>query len=161
METANLILTEPVLPPAPLDNLNVISLYKKIATGQLSKTNEFSEEKKEQIAKDFESVLLNKVLDEMKNTIGDWGFEKDGASKQVQGIFWLYLAHDIANKGGFGLWKDIYESCLSADRFLTNAEWQPQSAEGGLGMAQPRTGHPQAALEAATQPTVESLNENI
>ena len=122
METANLILTEPVLPSAQLDNLNVISLHKKTEAGQLSKINEFSEEKKEQIAKDFESILLNKLLDEMKNTIGDWGFEKDGASKQVQGIFWLYLAHDIANKGGFGLWKDIYE-------FLTNAEQKKTSAE--------------------------------
>jgi len=129
METANLILTKPVLPPAPLDNLNVISLYKKTATGQPGKINEFSEEKKKQIAKDFESILLNKLLDEMKNTIGDWGFEKDGASKQVQGIFWLYLAHDIADKGGFGLWKDIYESCLSADKFLTSAEQTNKSAE--------------------------------
>ncbi|MFB0524949.1 MAG: hypothetical protein ACETVZ_05370 [Phycisphaerae bacterium] len=129
MDSTNLILTEPVLPPAPLDNLNVISLYKKTATGQTGKINEFSEEKKKQIAKDFESILLNKLLDEMKNTIGDWGFEKDGASKQVQGIFWLYLAHDIADKGGFGLWKDIYESCLSADKFLTNTEQTNKSAE--------------------------------
>jgi len=63
----------------------------------------------EQAAKDFESVLLNKLLDEMKNTIGDWGFDEDGVSKQVQGIFWLYLAQDIANQGGLGLWKDISE----------------------------------------------------
>ncbi|MFQ6034911.1 MAG: hypothetical protein ACE5NM_03560 [Sedimentisphaerales bacterium] len=75
-----------------------------------------------QVAKDFESVLLNKLLDEMKNTIGDWGFEKDGVSKQVQGIFWLYLAQDIANKGGFGLWKEIY-------KFLTGAEQTNNSAE--------------------------------
>jgi len=70
-------------------------------------------ESREQVAKDFESVLINKLLDEMKNTIGDWGFEKDGICKQAQGIFWLYLAQDIANQGGLGLWKDIYE-------FLTN-----------------------------------------
>jgi len=101
MDSSKLILTEAVLPPTPLEHLN--------------KIDGASEEKKKQTAKDFESVLINKVLDEMKNTIGQWGFEKDGVSKQVQGIFWLYLARDIANSGGFGLWKDIY-------RFLTNAE---------------------------------------
>ncbi len=148
MESTKLILSEPVLPPRPLDNVpmyvGMVSLGKKIATEQPGKIDGSSDEKKKQIARDFESVLLNKLLDEMKDTIGDWGFEKDGVSTQIKGIFWLYLARDIASKGGFGLWKDIYESCLSADKFLTNAEWQPQSQLG-----------------AANQPTVESLNENI
>ena len=103
MDSAKLILTEPVLPPTPMQCLDI------------SQINSASDEKKKQIAKDFESVLLGKLLDEMKNTIGDFGFEKDGASEQIQGIFWLYLARDIANKGGFGLWKDIYG-------FLTNSD---------------------------------------
>ncbi len=59
----------------------------------------------------------------MKNTIGDWGFDKDGASKQIQGIFWLYLARDIANNGGFGLWKDIYKFLTDADQ--ANPATQP------------------------------------
>ncbi|OHB62218.1 MAG: hypothetical protein A2168_02130 [Planctomycetes bacterium RBG_13_50_24] len=103
MDSSKLILTEPVSPPVPLDNL------------RKSDFNNIPEEKKKQIAKDFESVLLNKMLDEMKNTVGDWGFEKDGASNQVQGIFWMFLSRDIANNGGIGLWKDIHQ-------FLTNAE---------------------------------------
>ena len=48
----------------------------------------------------------------MKDTIGDWGFDEDGASQQIQGLFWLYLARDIADRGGLGLWKDIYR-CLN------------------------------------------------
>ena len=103
MDSIKLILSEPVSPPAMLEHLDK------------SRLNSISEEKKKQVAKDFESVLLNKILEEMKNSIGDWGFEKDAASAQIQGIFWLYLARDIANNGGFGLWKDIYQ-------FLTNAE---------------------------------------
>ena len=103
MDSVKLVLTEPISPPTMLENLSK------------SKLNSISEEKKKQVAKDFESVLLNKIMDQMKNSIGDWGFEKDGASKQIQGIFWLYLGRDIANNGGFGLWKDIYQ-------FLTNAE---------------------------------------
>ena len=103
MDSTKLILTEPVLPPAPLEHL------------QKSGLKNLSDEKKKQIAKDFESVLLNRMLDQMKNTIGNWGFEKDGPSNQVQGIFWMYLARDMANNGGMGLWKDIHQ-------FLTNAD---------------------------------------
>ena len=103
MDGSKLILTESVSPPVPLEHL------------QKSALKNVSEEKKKQIAKDFESVLLNKMLDQMKNTIGDWGFEKDGPSNQVQGIFWMFLARDIANNGGLGLWKDIQQ-------FLSNTE---------------------------------------
>lgn len=74
------------------------------------KLDDASEAKKIQVAKDFESLLLNSLLSQMKDTIGNWGFEKDGASEQVDGIFWLYLARDMADKGGLGLWKNIYNS---------------------------------------------------
>ena len=98
MDSTKLTVTDQVLPTAPLKQIDKLNL------------DEVSEEKKKQIAKDFESLLINKLLEEMKNTIGDWGFEKDGASKQIQGIFWLYLARDVANNGGLGLWKDIYQT---------------------------------------------------
>jgi len=103
MDSAKLILTEPVSPPTLLEQLDK------------SRLKNISEEKKKQVAKDFESVLLTKLLDEMKNSIVDWGLDKDAASKQIHGIFWLYLARDVANNGGLGLWKDIYQ-------FLSNAE---------------------------------------
>ena len=64
-------------------------------------------EKTEKLAKDFESILLTKLFDEMKNTVGKWGMEEDAAAGQVQGLFWLYLARDVADKGGIGLWKDL------------------------------------------------------
>ena len=113
MDSTKLILTEPVLSPSPMEHLDI------------SRINSNSDEKKKQIAKDFESVLLNKVLDAMKNTIGEWGFDKDGTSGQVQGIFWLYLARDIANNGGVGLWKDIYQ-------FLTNTDTAGNSVDGNV-----------------------------
>ncbi len=119
MDSTNLILTEPVLPSTLLDDLGGISFCEKIADRQAGKIDELSEAKKEQATKDFESVLLTKLLDVMKDTIGDWGFDKDGASEQIQGLFWLYLARDIANQGGFGLWKDIYRSLSDTDQ--TNA----------------------------------------
>jgi Rod binding domain-containing protein len=111
MDSVKLILTQPVSPPVPLENLS--------GTTEIDGA---SEEKKKQIAKDFESVLINRLLDEMKNTIGEWGFDKDGTTKQVQGIFWLYLARDIANNGGFGLWKDIYKFLTNSDQANTTAK---------------------------------------
>jgi len=65
--------------------------------------------KKQQIAKDFESVLLTRLFAQVQQTIGSLDPEEDGTSQQVQGLFWLYLARDAADKGGFGLWKDIYQ----------------------------------------------------
>jgi len=106
MDGTNLILTEPTLLPMPFE-LDARYQIPRPALGGASRIE--NRESREQIAKDFESVLLAKLVDEMKDTIGDWGFEKDGVCQQVQGIFWLYLARDIANQGGLGLWKDISE----------------------------------------------------
>ena len=104
MDSAKLILTEPVAAPSKLEHLRQSGL------------DDASDEKKKQIAKDFESVLLNKLFDQMSKSIGNWGFEKDGTSEQIQGIFRLYLARDIANNGGMGLWQDIYKSLTSPNK---------------------------------------------
>ena len=106
MDIGKLLLTQPVPSPSQLENLD------KIAG--------LPEEKKKQIAKDFESIFIQKILGEMHNTVGDWGSEKDGASEQVQGIFELYMAADIANNGGFGLWKDLYQFFTHLEQVKTN-----------------------------------------
>ena len=100
MDSTKMILTEAVSPPNLL--------------GSLNKINTATEEQRKKTARDFESIFVNKLLDEMKNTVGKWGFEKDGASKQIQGIFTLYLSQHIADNGGFGLWEEIY-------KFLNNS----------------------------------------
>lgn len=96
MESINANLTHPVLSGTTLDT-------PKIEADALRT-------KQEQFAKDFESVFMERLLDEMKNTIGDWGFEQDGTSQQVHGLFWMQLARDMANQGGLGMWKEIYQS---------------------------------------------------
>ena len=125
MDSANLILTEPAslpallrsLDPAPTSRGNhVVNFDISSVRGDFSQSRCRVKQKKEQAAKDFESVLLGKLLDEMKNSIGDWGFEEDGASKQIEGIFWLYLARHLANNGGLGLWKDIYQTLTNPDQ---------------------------------------------
>jgi flagellar protein FlgJ len=97
VDRLNLTLTNPVLPDAA------------------TTMSDASQEKKVQFAKDFESVFIEKLLDEMKNTIGDWGLEQDDASRQVQGLFWMHLARDVSNNGGLGMWKEIYQSLGDAE----------------------------------------------
>ena len=102
MDNSKLILTETVSPPDVLPYLD--------------KIKKAPEETKKQFAKDFESILINKMLDEMKNTIGSWGFEEDGTSQQIQGLFSLFLSQYIGNNGGFGLWEQIYESLKTLEQ---------------------------------------------
>ena len=71
-------------------------------------TGGIEDERKKKIAKDFEGVLLNKVMEEMQNSVPEPGLLEDETSKQTQSIFQMYLAQDVASKGGFGLWKQIY-----------------------------------------------------
>ncbi len=108
MDSAGLILAEAVSQP--------------VVPQKIENTDAVSEAKKKQVASDFESVFIGKLLDEMKNTIGEWGLAKDAASRQLEGIFWLYLARDLADNGGLGMAKDIY-------RFLTDSENNSPSTE--------------------------------
>ena len=122
MDNAKLILTGEVLPPVPLEHLSRIGLYNKIAKWKSGQIDVVSEEKKKQAAKDFESVFIKKLLDEMTNAIGEWGFEKDAVSKQIQGLFSIYLSQHIANNGGFGLWKDVYRFMTELSQGKTTIE---------------------------------------
>jgi len=147
MDSANLILTEPAsllpggiplgtalmrnLDPEPTSRGNhVVSSDISSVRGDFSQSRCGVKQKKEQAAKDFESVLLGKLLDEMKNSIGDWGFEEDGTSKQIEGIFWLYLARHLADNGGLGLWKDIYQTLNNPNQ--TNKTTKSLSQGGHL-----------------------------
>ncbi len=101
MNNSDLLLTAPIMLPNTLQNAS----FKGIAAkGEL---NASDVKKTEKIARDFESVLLTKILDEMKNTIGNGLGDEEAGSEQIKGLFWLYLAGDMAQKGGLGLWKDL------------------------------------------------------
>jgi Rod binding domain-containing protein len=69
--------------------------------------NNLTDTQKQEAAKKFESVLLEKMLDSMQKTVTDWDGDKSPASKQINSLFNTYLARDMADKGGLGLWKDI------------------------------------------------------
>jgi len=110
MDGSKLIFAETVGLPRPLDILETAGPGK------------VSDQKTEQLAKDFESVLIEKLLDQMKDTIGEWGFEQDGPSKQVRGMFWLYMAREMADQGGLGLWKDLYQFFKGKDQMAAQGQ---------------------------------------
>ncbi len=79
--------------------------------GALSKMNPILlEQRKVQSAKDFESLLVGKLVDSMKETVGSSGLLEDEGSEQVQAMFWMHMSGAISQQGGVGLWKDIYKS---------------------------------------------------
>ncbi len=125
MDGVNLILTTPVMPPTLLEKIAADGLN---GIARKTGSSEADTAKTEKLAKDFESVLLTKLFDEMKETVGNWGFEEDAASGQVQGLFWLYLARDVADKGGLGLWKDLQQFFND----LQNQNQSPQSLDESL-----------------------------
>jgi len=61
-------------------------------------------------ARDFEAVLLHRMMEAMRRTVPDGGLLSSPATRQMEGLFWFYLAQEVARKGGIGLWKDLARS---------------------------------------------------
>ena len=84
---------------------------------QLQKLSEgFGQDKEKAVSelKKFESIFIMKLLEQMENTAGEWGFEKDESDKQVNNIFSLSLADELAQSGGFGIWEQLYKSLVQS-----------------------------------------------
>lgn len=98
-------LSLPIVPtlPSPSPAATSLKAGKSLAPAQAQK-----------VAKDFESVLMQRVLEAMQNTVEDSGLLDGQMTQQVQGIFNTFLSQDMANKGGVGLWKQIAQQ-LSAE----------------------------------------------
>lgn len=76
---------------------------------------DMSDLKKQKLAKDFESLLLTRLFEEVKESISASSFAEDAGSEQIHGMFWSFLAEDVADKGGFGLWQDFYQHFKEMD----------------------------------------------
>ena len=61
-----------------------------------------------QVAHDFESVLLSQLFQVMRSSIPESDLE-DNSSEQIKSMYWSFLAQAVADEGGIGLWKTIYE----------------------------------------------------
>jgi Rod binding domain-containing protein len=45
----------------------------------------------------------------MKQSIPDSGLLSSGVSRQMEDMFWFFLADEVGRKGGLGLWKQLCE----------------------------------------------------
>ncbi|MBW8014778.1 MAG: hypothetical protein FVQ82_01205 [Planctomycetes bacterium] len=109
--------------------MEAVNLFKNapVQTGDAKRASEMAKgvdgadnAKKMKVAKDFESILIGQLMNQMKETIGESSFAEDGSSKQIQDMFWSFLADEVGSKGGFGLWKNIYKS-MSPDQQETKS----------------------------------------
>ncbi len=91
--------TGPVLPGDPLGGV--------VSAGRLAETGPRDAAGAEKAAKDFEAILLHRIVEEMRRTIPKSGLLETGTSGQMESLFWFYLAQEVAEKGGIGLWKDL------------------------------------------------------
>ena len=108
MNGSDITLTASTVMSGSLDQVAGAVLSRKADNVQSSGVTSATDKKTEQAAKDFESVLLTKVLEGMENTVSQFSAEdKEAGSEQVKGLFTLFLARDMADKGGLGLWKDL------------------------------------------------------
>jgi Rod binding domain-containing protein len=112
-------LTAPLLPLSP-ENLSPV-----LTAGAAAKDK--TAEQLQKTARDFESVLLNRVFEEMRRTVPDSGLLESGTSDQVQGLFWMYMAQDVAAKGGIGLAKELTRQFA---RMQQGQSQQGQSQQG-------------------------------
>ena len=81
-----------------------------------------SDKKKMEVAKDFEAILVGQLMNQMKQTVGESGLLGDSSSKGVQDMFWTFLADEVADNGGMGLWKDVYQSMSPSDQSTKTGE---------------------------------------
>lgn len=91
-----------------LQHMGQVALRQRTANVTAQEVADSPDERKQQLAKDFEAVLLTRLFDQVRESIQESGFDDDAASGQIRGMFWSYLAQDVADKGGFGLWRSIY-----------------------------------------------------
>jgi Rod binding domain-containing protein len=60
-----------------------------------------------QAARDFEGILLHRLVEAMRQTVPEDGLFSSPAGRQMEGLFWFYLAQEMGRRGGIGLWKDL------------------------------------------------------
>ena len=95
MDAAKLILRQPVSNPQKLNNAE--------------NPENLSQQRKKELAKEFESVLMEKLMTQMKKTTGCLSEKDSAADEQIKDLFWSQPGKGLSDQGGLGLWKDVYQ----------------------------------------------------
>ncbi|MBN1124158.1 MAG: rod-binding protein [Sedimentisphaerales bacterium] len=75
---------------------------------------DLEDEKRKQTARDFESIFLHRLFSAMQQTIPESDLE-DSSSGQIKSMYWSFMAQAVADQGGLGLWKQVYEQMPKTD----------------------------------------------
>ena len=86
----------------PLQNMSSLN-----AVPGLSDKAQAEGEKIKEFAQGFESVFISNLLDQMSASVDSLNEDKDGAAKQIDGIFRMQLAQNLSENGSLGLAKSI------------------------------------------------------
>lgn len=100
-----------VVRPTPVDNM--------------SDASQVDQKKIQQFARDFEAVFISNLLDQMSATVDCLNDDKDGAAKQIDGIFRMQLSQNLSENGSLGLEKSIEQyvsHTLQSDRSLDDTK---------------------------------------
>ncbi|HEG43145.1 MAG TPA: hypothetical protein ENH94_03755 [Phycisphaerales bacterium] len=116
-------------------NIDNISFSQPVAGGGIKNLGEMlqsegidmEDEKRKEVARNFEGVFLHQILEKMKDTIPESDLE-DSSSKQIKSMYWSFMSDALADQGGFGLWEKIYEQMPGA-----KSQTMGNVAEQGLG----------------------------
>jgi Rod binding domain-containing protein len=127
MSDMNISSFQPVAPPATQPDVQALRSRFQALHGQAAPCHEEIRE----MARDFEGVLLGKLMDEMKKTIPDSGLLSSPTTKQLHGLFWSKLADAVAEQGGIGLADQLYTD------FCHAANIQPQPTPARVAIYQP------------------------
>jgi len=83
-------------------------------------------EKIKEFAQGFESVFISNLLEQMSASVDSLNEDKDGAAKQIDGIFRMQLSQNLSENGSLGLAKSI-EQYVS---HTLNPNQAPQATKG-------------------------------
>lgn len=104
MEIDSLLHTDPMVMLGSANEKQLGENVSRLGDGGIN----FEDEKLKKVARDFEAIFVNQILDKMKDTIPE-DEEEESSTGQIKGLYWNFMADAVAERGGFGLWRSIYE----------------------------------------------------
>ena len=69
-------------------------------------------ERAREAAAGFESAFLHRLLDAMRATIPDAGLFESSSMGQYEDMFFFHLAETVAEHGGLGLGRQVYQQMI-------------------------------------------------
>lgn len=106
---------DPTVPMPNMTSLDAMDGWSDRPETQADKVKEF--------AQDFESVFISNLLEQMSATVDSLNEDKDGAAKQIDGIFRMQLAQNLSENGSLGLAKHL-------EQYLSHASNPTQVSRG-------------------------------